>query len=102
MSEFQPYYKSKPNEVISVMRELHRRGGLRKAMAGRDYDTLKPIVKFLCRWDFFHGRGGGGGVPVYCSGADVFSSMSDYNNCVPMQLGFLVFSLCATEPFGVL
>lgn len=39
--------RSKPHIVVSMMQELNRRGALRAALAGRNIDGVKYIMKFL-------------------------------------------------------
>uniref|UniRef100_A0A914XAE3 U3 small nucleolar RNA-associated protein 15 homolog n=1 Tax=Plectus sambesii TaxID=2011161 RepID=A0A914XAE3_9BILA len=39
----------KPEMIVSGLRELNRCGALAKALAGRDYSTLGPLLRFLCR-----------------------------------------------------
>jgi hypothetical protein len=35
--------------VVAIMQELNRRGGLKRALAGRDEKGLIPILYFLIR-----------------------------------------------------
>lgn len=35
--------------IVSGLRELNRCGALAKALSGRDYSTLGPLLRFLCR-----------------------------------------------------
>lgn len=39
----------RPEVVVSVIKQLIRLGALKRALAGRQYDTLAPLCRFLAR-----------------------------------------------------